>query len=88
MAVEYHSYLIRVWRDPSGNSEHHGEWCGEVEHIQSGACWKFKSVGLFLDAINAEQHDSAPEEGLQNRGGTGSISTNLIQQSNEERKNV
>ena len=57
MSIEYHSYLIRIWRETSSSSAHHGDWHGEVEQIQSGACWTFQSVETLLDLIKAQKHE-------------------------------
>lgn len=57
MIVEHHSFLIRIWRDTNSNLTQHGEWHGEVEHIQSGCQWTFDEVEQYLALIKVNEHD-------------------------------
>lgn len=49
----YMSFVVRLWCEPNG------EWCGEVEHIQSGNRWSFTVLAHLLDflrlAVDAPQ---------------------------------
>lgn len=48
-AVEYASYLIRLWREQKPQAvKFPSTWQAEVEHIQSGQCWSF---GTFEELI-------------------------------------
>jgi hypothetical protein len=43
----YLSFLIRMWTEQS-KSPADADWQGEVEHIQSGACWRFDTLSAVL----------------------------------------
>lgn len=43
MQPEYESFLVRLWRNPEAEDQQH-PWCGEIEHIQSGARWSFSTL--------------------------------------------
>lgn len=43
MQPEYESFLVRLWRNPEAEDQHH-PWCGEIEHIQSGVRWSFSTL--------------------------------------------
>jgi hypothetical protein len=50
----YNSFLVRLWR--ARPADH--DWRGEIEHIQSGACWDFDSLEAvlrFLERATAER---------------------------------
>ena len=59
-SIEYASFLIRVWREatppPSppelggteGRRVEAPDWCGEVEHIQTGERWTFSTLDELL----------------------------------------
>jgi hypothetical protein len=63
MSIEYHSYLIRIWRDTGGSPGNLGDWHGEVEQIQCGSCWTIQSVDALLALIEVQAHEPDPEEG-------------------------
>ena len=44
--VGYHSFLVRLWRETSADGIE--QWCGEVEHIQSGTTQRFTSIDALL----------------------------------------
>jgi hypothetical protein len=57
----YMSFLVRLWRDQSDNDR--VGWCGEIEHIQSGARWSFSTIGallVFLHQTVAAPHSATP----------------------------
>ncbi|MCR4406568.1 MAG: hypothetical protein NUW24_06565 [Anaerolineae bacterium] len=50
--VEYASFLIRLWCEQ--NPQQVGptaDWCGEIEHIQTGECWTFSTLDELLDFL-------------------------------------
>jgi len=55
-AVEYASFLIRLWREPSAESEVATLWHGEIVHIQSGECRALDDPGTLV-AFLCEQSD-------------------------------
>ena len=61
----YVSFLIRMWRerDPD-QSERLGDWQGEVEHIQSGQLWTFRTIqdlfSLLHDQVEAPLESDRP----------------------------
>ena len=42
--TDYTSYLVRLWQEPLAAEPHASIWCVEVEHIQSGACRRFRTL--------------------------------------------
>jgi len=47
--IQYSSFLIRMWRPWRQEPENRpGEWCCEVEHIQSKAGWTFTTIEELL----------------------------------------
>lgn len=68
MAVEHHSYLIRIWRD--ADPTHHQEGHGQVVQIQSNACWTFQSVEALLALINVERYEIDLKKGQDIEEGT------------------
>jgi hypothetical protein len=60
MTIEYHSYLIRIWRETSTDLHQLGDWHGEVEQIQNGSSWTIQSVEHLLDLIHAQEHEIHP----------------------------
>ncbi|MBW6466585.1 MAG: hypothetical protein K0B06_08790 [Brevefilum sp.] len=63
MTIEYHSYLIRIWRETSTDLQQLGDWHGEVEQIQCGSCWTIQSVDALLVLIEVQAHELEPGEG-------------------------
>jgi hypothetical protein len=52
MPVEYASFLIRLWRYAGADSTASlTNWCSEVEHIQSGQSWTFRTLDELLDFV-------------------------------------
>jgi hypothetical protein len=41
------SFLLRLWREQPDGGEL-ASYYGEIEHIQSGMCWRFASFELLL----------------------------------------
>lgn len=61
MPVEYASFLIRLWRYAGADSTASlTNWCSEVEHIQSGQSWTFRTLDELLDFVR--QKVEQPEE--------------------------
>jgi hypothetical protein len=55
---DYSSFLVRLWREPAYSGQ--PSTChGEIEHIQSGICWRFTSLELLLTFL--QQAAIAPE---------------------------
>jgi hypothetical protein len=46
---DYMSFLVRLWRDPG--AELPCDWCGELEQIQTGTRWSFRSYGELLACL-------------------------------------
>ena len=54
----YISFLVRLWREPASElPEQNAGWQGEVEHIQSGQCWKFDGLVQLFDTIRRQMED-------------------------------
>ena len=51
----YASYLVRLWRDDVHLPD--GAWQGEVQHIQSGGCWRFQTVADLLVFLSSRIED-------------------------------
>jgi hypothetical protein len=52
MSIEYTSFLIRLWREASADAAASlTDWCSEVEHIQSGQSWTFRTLDELLDFV-------------------------------------
>ena len=52
MPIEYASFLIRLWREAGTvATAPPADWCGEVEHIQSGQSWTFRTLDELLDFV-------------------------------------
>jgi len=72
MPIEYTSFLIRVWREPTpphsasrpelgGSEGGQGgapDWQGEVEHIQTGERWSFNSLDELLGFLRRQVKES------------------------------
>jgi hypothetical protein len=43
----YMSFLVRLWCEQPDSAEP-ASYYGEIEHIQSGICWRFTSFELLL----------------------------------------
>jgi hypothetical protein len=43
----YISFLVRLWREQH-SEQIDADWHGEIEHIHSGACWCFDTLGAAL----------------------------------------
>jgi hypothetical protein len=67
---DYMSFLVRLWREQPDNREP-ASYHGEIEHIQSGVCWRFTSFELLLAFL--QQAVIAPQnvtpDGLQRLAG-------------------
>ncbi len=64
-AVNYASYLLRVWHEPPPEGAVDGRtWTIEVESIQSGDSWRFADiaslVGFLEDALSALEERPEP----------------------------
>ncbi len=44
---DYASFLLRLWREDPGCGAPQ-EWHGEIEHIQTGQHWTFRSLNEVL----------------------------------------
>jgi hypothetical protein len=52
MPIEYTSFLIRLWREASADATASlTDWCSEVENIQSGQRWTFRTLDELLDFV-------------------------------------
>ena len=62
-SIEYASFLIRVWREQNPErGEPTADWCGEVEHIQSGQRWTFSTLDELLGFLRRQtENPEAPE---------------------------
>lgn len=51
-SIEYASFLIRLWRErhPAAGGPT-ADWHSEVEHIQSGRRWSFKTLDELLNFL-------------------------------------
>jgi len=85
MSIEYHSYLIRIWRETSDSPAHHGDWHGEVEQIQSGCHWTFQSVETLLDLINAQEHEIRLIKCQKSQDSTDTMPNQTRQDSNKDK---
>jgi len=60
----YVSFLIRLWReddlDPTAPA---AEWKAQVEHIQSGRQWTFRTVEEMLAFLRRQVNATEPCEG-------------------------
>lgn len=56
--AEYASFLVRLWREPSAESEAETRWQGEIVHIQSGECHALNDPGTLI-AFLREQSGEA-----------------------------
>lgn len=54
-STTYLSFLIRLWREPSTEQpDSLSDWCGEIEHIQTGQRWKFTMLDELLDFLRQQ----------------------------------
>ena len=51
-AEDYVSFLVRLWRDQPSN-DRPGNWCGEIECVQTGTRWSFSTRGELLAFLHA-----------------------------------
>jgi hypothetical protein len=63
--VGYHSFLVRFWRETSADGG--DQWCGEVEHIQSGRVQRFTAVDALLAFLRPIAVPNETNEGWQVR---------------------
>lgn len=57
--VEYASFLIRLWRERGlPRREPVGDWCIEVEHVQSGRKWSFDTLEELLGFLSCSVEQS------------------------------
>ena len=55
---EYHSYLVRLWREePAGSEGEPPAWLGEMLHIQSGEKWLLDNIDELLEVLKATTED-------------------------------
>jgi hypothetical protein len=59
--VQYASFLIRLWRSFEPEDIVPAQWQSEVEHIQSGRCWKFATLAEMEEFF---RHQAADPQGL------------------------
>jgi hypothetical protein len=56
--TEYHSYLIRLWRDKeAGGTGEPPAWQGEMVHIQTGKKWSLPDLEEALFVLKAAIED-------------------------------
>lgn len=54
----YLSFLIRLWREEGlEQPKATGAWDSEIEHIQSGRRWTFKTLNELLDFLRQYTED-------------------------------
>lgn len=61
---EYHSYLVRLWREePAGGEGEPPAWLGEMLHIQSGEKWLLHELREVLAVLkaNIEENQSSDQ---------------------------
>lgn len=64
ISIEYTSFLIRVWREQNPEREEPpADWCGEVEHIQTGQLWTFSTLDELLGFLHRQVNDLGMLEG-------------------------
>lgn len=56
--AEYASFLIRLWREPSAESEAATRWQGEVVHIQSGESRVLEDPGTLVAFLREQSGDA------------------------------
>lgn len=50
--VSYASFMIRVWRDPAGESDaEEPMWVGEIESVQSGQVVPFRGLEALAELL-------------------------------------
>ena len=55
---DYHSYLVRLWRDKeAGGGGEPPAWLGEMLHIQTGEKWALSELGDVLILLKAVIED-------------------------------
>ncbi|NTU78599.1 MAG: hypothetical protein HGA45_04210 [Chloroflexales bacterium] len=47
--TDYRSFLVRLWREVGADGLE--QWCGEVEHIQSGRTGRFTSFEALMTLL-------------------------------------
>ena len=55
--VEYASFLIRLWHEPSAESEALTPWQGEIVHIQNGECRALDDPGTLVAFLREQAGD-------------------------------
>ncbi|MEW5941961.1 MAG: hypothetical protein AB1750_20035 [Chloroflexota bacterium] len=56
-SAEYASFLIRLWREPSAESEAITPWHGEITHVQSGACRTLDGLAALVAFLREQSGD-------------------------------
>ena len=56
--AEYASFLIRLWREPSAESEAATRWQGEVVHIQSGESRALEDPATLVAFLREQSGDA------------------------------
>ncbi len=56
--IEYASFLIRLWREPSTYSDAATVWRGEVIHVQSGGHRAVNDLATLLTFLREQSGDA------------------------------
>ena len=56
-ALEYKSFLLRLWRETNDQSPQ-VNWEAEIEYIQSGERWGFRTLDEMLEFLQREINDT------------------------------
>ncbi len=56
-SAEYASFLIRLWREPSADSEESILWHGEIVHLQSGASRALDDLAALVAFLREQSGD-------------------------------
>ncbi len=55
----YLSFIVRIWRERSLDRPRivAADWQSEIEHIQTGECWRFENVDEMLEFLRRQAKD-------------------------------
>lgn len=68
MSLKYISFLLRVWREEKGEPEPSlADWHAELEHIQSGNCWKFEEVEDLISFLRKSVNEFKPSQEMKSQ---------------------
>jgi len=55
----YTSFMVRLWRDLSGEQKDDPVWMGEIESVQTGRTWQFQGVEFLFALLEQQLDDSS-----------------------------